>query len=368
MVKGTTKKEATIIYLEFLRTIAIILVIFIHTGNRGIYLYSTREYSVLYPFYYFCSVAPKAVAVPLFWMISVSLLIPKKESICALYKRRILKMGLVLLIFSFSQYLYQLFQVDISTFSVVDFLKTLYTSRFATAYWYIYSYLGMLILLPLIRKMASQMSEKEYQYLFGLLLMIYGVIPAVEYLAGGGEVRLNSFFMENISSRWMVLFLLGHYVGNVVPEERLSARKAILLIFAGFMSIVATCLIIRHVENVTGQSGWQNADNMISSLYMLSMFIPSAALFYSARTFFIRYADKIKAGTARCLTVTGGCSFGVMLTENIWRERLSNVYESLRALHCPSILACAIWVTCVWVCGMSVTLILKKVPFIKKLL
>lgn len=74
------------LHLEFLRIIAIMLVIFNHTGEKGFLLYTIARDSVLYEFYLFSSIACK-VAVPLFWMISGALLINKEESISVIYKK-----------------------------------------------------------------------------------------------------------------------------------------------------------------------------------------------------------------------------------------------------------------------------------------
>ena len=68
------------LYLDFLRIIAIIFVIYNHTSEKGYYLYAYDSPFIL-KVIYIATGALIAVAVPIFFMISGSLLIPKEESI-----------------------------------------------------------------------------------------------------------------------------------------------------------------------------------------------------------------------------------------------------------------------------------------------
>ena len=67
------------VYLEFIRALAIILVLFYRTGTWGCFLFTVRQGSALYPVYMFLSIASKP-AVPLFWMVSGSLLLRKRRA------------------------------------------------------------------------------------------------------------------------------------------------------------------------------------------------------------------------------------------------------------------------------------------------
>lgn len=96
------------LYLDLIRAVSIFLVIFNHTGIKGFMLYSVATQSPLYPFYMFLSVACKP-AVPLFWMVSGALLLPKEESIGRVYRHRVLRMVIVLVLFSAIYYGWQIF-------------------------------------------------------------------------------------------------------------------------------------------------------------------------------------------------------------------------------------------------------------------
>lgn len=357
--QGSPKK---LIYLELLRIISIILVIFNHTGSHGFFLYALSEFSALYPFYFFCSIACK-VAVPLFWMISGALLIPKKESISELYKKRIFKISMTLIVFSFIQYLFWVSEDKSRTFYIWDFLKTLYTSHFGKAYWYIYAYIGVLLVLPLIRKMARNMSKKEYMYLFGLALTIYGIIPIVQYLCWRGQIAINMNVTMSMFSEYLVYFMAGNYFGNVLDKEELSGKKAGIYAVAGFIAIIISCFMTKFMTNITGMIGEGEAQTFYNNL----IYVPSFAIFYLVRYLSVHYEKYLNDKVKKIICVFGGAVFGVMLTENLWRERLEIVFYFLKP-YCKIFPSCIIWVLLTWICASATILVLKKIPLVRKLL
>ena len=95
------------IYIDFLRIIAMFMVLFIHTNNRGYAMCVDAIGDPLFPFYLFCSAACK-IAVPLFLMISGALLLKKDEPISVVLKKRTPRILCVLIAASFVHYVYQL--------------------------------------------------------------------------------------------------------------------------------------------------------------------------------------------------------------------------------------------------------------------
>ena len=73
-------------YIDFLRIVAIYMVLFNHSGKNGMMLFTISRQSPFYPFYLFNSIFIK-IAVPLFLMISGTLLLGKNESYGDIVKR-----------------------------------------------------------------------------------------------------------------------------------------------------------------------------------------------------------------------------------------------------------------------------------------
>lgn len=172
------------LYLDMMRLLAISFVIFNHSSVNGYMLFTVARESEFYYLYMALSIIAKN-GVPLFLMISGALLLKKNEKWDAIF-RRFIKYTVILVICSFVTYVWswKRFQYY-DSFSLIYFLKTLYTSNLATAYWYLYAYLAIILMLPLLRSMAQGMREIDFQMIF-LISISMSLIGIVEYLISGG--------------------------------------------------------------------------------------------------------------------------------------------------------------------------------------
>ena len=153
---GQVRKR--LLSLDLLRIFAILLVIFNHTNERGFYRVLTDDPGTfLYWFNLFFSVACK-VAVPLFFMISGALLLKKDESIGATYKRGI-RIVIDHVLFSLLFYEVQAWQTGIPLT-----LKAFLTGTVHTNFphlWYLYTYIGFLLVVPVLRGFVRGLTERE---------------------------------------------------------------------------------------------------------------------------------------------------------------------------------------------------------------
>lgn len=164
-------------YIDALRIVAIFGVLYNHTNRRGYYLYAFSDARICQDFYIGIATLA-ATAVPIFFMISGALLLPKKESLKELFQKRILKMVLVLLVFSGIQYVLLLLE-ECVTFSRKAVVQAVLQDGVIPSYWFLYAYIAYLLLLPILRKVAEVMSKQDYFYLFALLLLVEGFLPMV---------------------------------------------------------------------------------------------------------------------------------------------------------------------------------------------
>lgn len=357
MVVGKMNRK---IHLELLRIIAIILVIFNHTGERGFLLYTVTSESVLYWIYFFFSIACK-IAVPLFWMISGCLLIGKEESIGIIYKKRVLRIVFALVLFSLIHYAIPMVKhPEMRIFDVRYFIDRLIcTDGFAPAYWYLYAYIGVLLMLPVIQKVAKSMNAKEYIYLFILTLVFRGMIPIAQYLLGKGKISINGRLGEYIFPQNLIYFIAGYYFEIIIEKKDLTGKKATKLLLLGFGAIMISCFATKYMANVTGEYS--------ETFYNSLIFIPTVAIFYLGRYLFEQNADRISDKTAKLITAISGASFGIMLMEDVLRVKTQFVFEFLE-LYCNPFFACILWVLTAWGCGVIGIMLMKKIPFIRKIL
>ena len=347
-------------YLEIIRAICMFLVIFNHTGKKGFMLFTVSTNSFMYPIYMFISIACK-IAVPLYWMVSGALLLPKEETITKVYKHRILRMVIVLTLFSFITYVWQYFAGIIDNISISGFLRGLYSSDFAVAYWFIYSYIGMMMILPFLRKLVKAMQKEHFIYLFILICVINGIVPIIQYLIGNGELFINSNLVVNIFSKYIMYFIGGYYFDYFIKKEDLNKRVLWSWCSAGFIAIVITGLMTQYKINVTGFLD----EGLVQEFYECLICIPTFAVFYAARYIFTYY--RIPVWLERTSSLFGSTAFGIMLTEHILRYYLIVVYDKLFPII-KSMPACLIYVLSVYLTGFILAYILKQIPGIKKII
>ena len=62
--------------------------------------------------------------------------------------------------------------------SISGFFRKIYTNAATTALWYLYSYIGFLLMLPVLRKLIKTLKDKDYKYIF-LVHIVFSLSTAV---------------------------------------------------------------------------------------------------------------------------------------------------------------------------------------------
>lgn len=346
-------KKPKKLHLELLRIIAVYLVVLTHTGKRGFTYFTTLEPSVMY---FLTMVIPVIcnIAVPLFFMISGATLIGKDEPPSQIWRRRILRHLAVLVLASLMMYVYYGLKDDMSM-SVPDFLQNLYTRNVIVPYWFLYGYLAFLMLLPFLRRMIRGLTDREWVYLFGLFIIVNGVIPMVQYRLSGGSVFLNSSLNMTLITNNLVIFPA---VGWFLENRELTRRQLGLLWIGTAVAVVATVYMTHYKVTLTGQLG----EGQVGTFYKSLCVLPAAAVYATAKR-----VTKLPKWLTKVVVTVGGCTFGVYLIEQIIRERCYKLHD-LMCLCVPDILATLIYTAFVVTVGFCITWIAKRIPGLKKLI
>jgi surface polysaccharide O-acyltransferase-like enzyme len=342
-----------VVYIDLLRILAIYLVAFNHTGDRGYMLFADSAGSALYLPYMAFSVLCK-IAVPIFFMISGALLLPKEESFKQLFQKRVLRMAVVLILVSVPYYYIFLRENGIG---VSSFFTYIYEHSATTALWYLYSYIGLLLLLPFLRSMVKGMRQKDFIYLLIGHIVLVGILPCLEYLIWGGSVTLNGSFSSVLFVTQNMFFaLMGYYLEHVWKENK---RSVIVGIILSAVSIVATCLItyLLMVREGTGSA------ELLESFFNCFVCIPAMTVYCGVKS----VSSKIKSQRVqKLLPVFGSAVFGVYLIEKLVRLLTRTVYTAFSPFV-GSFIASLVW--CFATCCLAFLIIipLKHIPGIKKL-
>lgn len=351
------KESGRKVYIDFIKIIAIYMVLFNHTGINGFLLFTEERESVLYPFYLFNAILIK-VAVPLFFMTSGALLLGKQESIKTILTKRFLRYAAVLLVCSVIAYVYDCLRVSPKEMSVVDFARILYGGEHTVAYWYLYMYLAYLLMLPFLRRLAQSMSFGEYIWMF-LTCAFIDALPILDCLLSGGTGSHNENFWFLSAELYVFYPLMGYFIDQKLEEKHFTKRTFFLLTLASLIAIGISCAMTHYWCTLTGQWDQDACQEFFNTL----IFLPAVTVYYGAKLLFLHhsFSDRIKGW----ITTLGGTTFGLFLIEQICREETIGVYFWVEP-YLPPLLTCWVWIAAACCLGMAVTYFLKKIPGMRK--
>lgn len=352
---GTQKRKT---YIDVLRIMGTLMIMFNHTSTFGFALYTVRTQGILYWIYLFLAILVK-VAVPIFFMISGGLLLEREEKVSAVLTKRFTRFLLVLFIGSLIHYFY-FSNWQINMLSIEDFAKNVYSGGIVTPYWYLYSYLGFLLMLPILRKLAWGLGTKGYVYLI-VLYFLMRCLSIVRYVIWRGNVDMSPYFSFFIMGDNIFFPLLGYFIEYRLPEIYYEKKYAFRAVLTAVV-VIGVCAVLTNLHSkVTGL--WDEGSTQ--TFFNTFIFIPAGCIYFCVKCCFKHY--EVKEKVHRLLCAIGSCTFGVYVFETIYREETKIVFWKMLE-HFPTLIACVVWIGCAFVVGVVSTFLLKKLPLVKKLL
>ena len=395
------------VYLEALRYFAIFLVIYNHTAGNGFLLFADEmQPKCLYPINLFISQIDK-IAVPIFFMISGSLLLGKEEPISVVLKKRVLKHILILLGIS----AFYLFYNDISlepdtTHSILKtdpavseptlkailarnpalrevvltdpnitdptakditflgFFALVYNQELSPQLWYLYAYIGAMLMLPFLRKIAKHLTYREGLYLLVGNMLFLSIIPCTIYFVTGKYIAsIGHFSVPMFTLRPIFYMLMGYFLEHVMPKEKYTCRNALIaiaLFFAvGAMDAYATHRLILDLQEAGSRELFSY------DLFGCMVAVPAMSVFFVAKYFFEKV--HIPKVLEKIIIACGSSVFGIFLLEAVLRRETYDIFLSLDYVL-PKVVACGIWVFVCMLIGTAIILPLKMIPGVRKLL
>lgn len=196
------------VYLDILRITAIFLVLFTHTGIRGSKLYTVTNNNFL-RYIYVIFDCFRTINNPLLFMVSGALLLGKEETIKEIWKKRVSRFLIVLIVFTYFQVIYNcIINGTFDGFNIKDIFINMLNSPVRTSYWYLYSYISFLVMLPFLRKIAVNINEKEFIYLFLLTIITMDLFPLICIVFNIERINFSIF----LNSFTTVFPLFGFYI------------------------------------------------------------------------------------------------------------------------------------------------------------
>lgn len=145
-------------------------------------------------------------------MISGALLLGKIESYNTIITKRILRFVVVLIVATTMIWiLYKPFDLKALCIGIIK-------GNIQGSYWYLYSYLGMLVSLPFIRKIATKLSKDDLFYLLSVHFVFVSLIPClnVGFSKYGFSIQTSPNFNLAILVESSIFYpLIGYFLHNM---------------------------------------------------------------------------------------------------------------------------------------------------------
>ncbi len=339
------------VFLDLLRNLACFLVIVNHT-NSTIFLGHAPDSPIWYVSltYFFIS----KIAVPIFFMISGYLLLSKVDS----WKKalfRVLRIVIVLVVCGFIYSVYEALHLYPGTPLWTQIQNTAFKVHSKTpsnALWYLYAYLGVLLMLPFLQKMAQAMKKQDYHIFFVISGLFVSVLPILTHYFP--DFYLFVDFQLPLFSGYICMLFVGNYFARF---EIKKTTWGFLAAAALFVLMLAFNVVATYFEYQQSSTAYLFFDNRV----FLPILVQSACVFYMVS--FVRLPEKV----ANVVCYIGSCTFGIYLISDIVIGLLETYYEQVSSvLHV--FVAMILYEICVFLIGLVITAVLKFIPYVKKVL
>ena len=345
------------IYLDVLRVLASFLVCYNHSFAYHLFLEQEADGSIISWLNVFLS-AITTMDIPLFFLISGALLLGKQESYETVWKKRIQR--ILVLIFAACLVAYLL--LGERPLSAGVFFRQLLSGTVHVSHWYLYAYLGYLIFLPILRKIANQITARDIMVLTGLRIFFAPFMMTLNYWLGylGLEplVLSGSLTVPLIGYDCFFCPLVGYYMNSRAEAEQMT-KKRLWGWVAVFFSANMLASFMTYAEGAhTGFT--QNYIGMCRFLSAMAVFALAQYVFDR-----IRLPRKLETLIVCASTTT----LGIYLLEPIVSHYLrSYFFRRVPWLPVDLTVASVQWCfVCMAVAG-SITLALRKIPGVQKYL
>ena len=341
----TDTGRGRVAFLDLLRILAAFCVIVNHTNCQDVPLGALWASSVAW---FFAS----KIAVPVFVMISGYLMLQKKHT----YKKTaisVLRIGICLLLFSVIYYAVDCITGDVQRHSLREFLFLLRTAKVTNAFWYLYMYLGLLLMMPFVQKMAAGMEKTDYHVFFGITALFVSFWPMLIHYVP--QLEYTHQFALPLFSGYICLLLAGDYMRRYVKPT----KKGKYIAAAVFAAMCALNVLLTWFEYVRNPGEYYlYFDNRL----FLPIMLESVCVFYLVSGLNIGE----KAGT--WISKLGGLTFAIYLVSDMVIDGLEPLWYRAWETGVPLWPAMLTYEVSVFLISALLALILKQIPLIKKLL
>lgn len=329
-------------YLDALRLIACLCVIYNHVSGQNMRLFSGVSGMLALGGLFF---AKSAVA--LFLMISGAVLLNRCDS----YKKtgmRVLRVLLALVLVSVLYYLTDCKEAP----SFAAFLTKFLSAQIISSAWFLYLYLGILLLLPLLQKLTTRLTRRDYEYII-LWVLLFSCLLLQFLIFIRPVLLMSSSFLLELFTVPVGLLLMGRYADVYM---KMNGRRALLAVL-----LIVLLTVLPTAMTMLDDTRYVMLDNSFTPFAVLI----AVCLFLLAKWMDARLT--LSARQRNVISGAGKCTFCTYLIADFLIARLQFVREALvPALRTNG--AGVAYTLFIFLVGLGVSAILTRVPVLRKIL
>lgn len=334
-------------YLDFLRCLAICLVVILHSitptlVNTGFYSCTT---------WYLCmGIDPfDRTGVPLFFMISGFLLLSRSgtERVWDFYKHNIPKLMIPLTAWSLIYYAAEV-ACGQHPIDILDFLSRFLNQGVSYHMWFVYTLVGIYLLCPFLKRIVDHSSARQLVVLLGVILFPTTLRPILNQI-----LPVDLYFFEPFMEGYLGYFLLGYLLGRA--EFR---KKTRILIYLGGVVGYVVCLL-----GNLAQASPEGISLPMNGGYMLNHYLLAASLFVFCKTWFERHSARLEK-CSRPLAQASNRVFGVYWVHVL----ILNVLTTLVNFQGPLAVCVAVQIGCTLLLSFLISAVISFVPILRRVL
>lgn len=286
-----------------------------------------------------------------FILLSGALLLKKEESYKNWFFKRIVRIVVVILLFSTIYY-------NWSQGNIINYFIMVFSNNLTNAYWFLYVYLGLMLLTPLLRKFCISASKEDFLLLAILFLVTQSIYPILVYYFRFPSFQYMFSQMYSYWVSWIMVFLFGNYFDKLIAQQGFRTKSIpLMLIIWGIGNTIPTFIAYFDL--------YYRKDN--------NLFIDNPVLIWSLIATLSLDLTLINIGNktennkyiSRIVRNISSLTFGIYLFSDKLILTLEPFYKNLSKNIIVNALLLAI---SVFILGAVITFLLKQIPLLKKLL
>ena len=195
-------------------------------------------------------------------------------------------------------------------------------------------------------------------------IIFLAILPVAEYLLWQGDITLNSHFnLRLITSNIVIYPCLGYYLENRMDMNK--ARKYISVLWLiNTAAILVSCYMTYYKAAITGVCLEEYSQAFHSSFAIINVIT-----LYT--TFKCCFNKPLPSGWANLTASVGSSTFGIYLIHTTTMHFIEtfNILEFMReTIHINYLVSVLIYCQIIFVTAYGITLIMKKIPGLNRII